>query len=270
MITIKIPKAAVSILSLVFLLFFSSVAYTQETSLTFRNSTLASSASSLPFWLHAGQNGKFAESSQFLNLSELQFHTTGNIGNSQWKYLAATNLIAGLADENYFRANQLFAGIQYNRFILKAGWFSNEIHYNGLSSTNGDIHWSNNIRPLPRIRLQTDDFITFSFFPHWFSIKSLYEEGFLNDDNRYVQNAHLHHKNVYLGFQLNPSTFLALGLDHYAQWDGTHPELGSLPGGFNNYYPVYIWTSQVQRNSSDGDQRICIRQSTRKIHCHAK
>ncbi len=225
----------------------------QKTNLFFRNSTLTTSGN-LPFWLYANQNGKFEESTQFLNLSELNAETAGIIGNSKWSYRVETNLIAGLANENYFRANQLFGGLQYTKFILKAGWFPNKTRYNGLSSANGDIHWSNNIRPLPRIRLQSDEFISFSFFPHWFFVKGLYEEGFLNDENRYVQNTHLHHKDVHFGFQLNPRTFLSIGLDHYSQWGGVHPIRGQLPESWDAY-KRYIANGAGSKDFPVSDQR---------------
>lgn len=238
-----------------FIIFSANLVSAQSSAdLFIRNSTLGAAGDQLPFWLHANQNGKFMESAQFLNLSEISAEITGTIDSSRWSYQLSADIIAGLTDENYFRANQFFAEMQYSKFILKAGWFPNKTMYNGLSSTNGDMHWSNNIRPLPRIRLQSEGFITFTFLPTWFFIKGMYEEGFLNDESRYVQHTHLHHKDVHFGFQLNSRTFLSVGLDHYSQWGGIHPIRGQLPESLDAY-KRYITNGAGSEDFPVSDQR---------------
>jgi hypothetical protein len=114
---------------------------------------------------------------------------------------------------------------------------SEPINYAGLSSTNGNLMWSNNSRPLPRIELASNGFIPFFFWKDWFSLKFEYEENFLTD-KRYVDGGQLHHKNLFFRAKLSKSWCLTAGIDHWTYWGGTSPTLGELPG-FEDY-PRYI------------------------------
>ncbi len=128
---------------------------------------------------------------------------------------------------------------------MKAGAQPDPILYAGLSSTNGNMDWSNNARPLPGIAFSTDGFIPFFFWKKWFSVKGFYAEYFLND-RRYVENAHLHHKYAWARASLN-SWKISLGLDHWVYWGGTSPDLGNLPG-FDNYFR-YIFSLRGKKTS---------------------
>lgn len=224
--------------TLIFILLLSSYIGNGQVikNLQITNNTYLSNSDDLPFWFVSNQNGKLNTGSSPLNLSELKVMLSDSLSaNSNFSYSMGTNVIAGIADNNYLRANELYASVYCKIFKLKTGLFQNEVKYFGLSSTNGDFHWSNNTRPIPRIQLATNDFIRFKFFPSWLKIKGKYEEGILNDDNRYVKNTRLHHKLVHINFQLNEKSFLVVGLDHYAMWGGVSPNLGNLPSGFSDY-----------------------------------
>lgn len=222
--------------AIIFILFIAEFIKAQEPSgITLTNNTLSGFAGQMPFWFHANQNGKVADDAAFINLFEARINVTGYLAEkNRLKYFAGSNLIAGLSEKSYCRANQLFAGMEYKKWRIKAGWFQNPVQYEGLSSTNGDIHWSNNIRPMPRVQLSTD-YLQLSFFPSWLSVRGLYEEAWLDDETRYVQEARLHHKNVFFRFNISAKSSFVVGLDHYSQWGGVHPTRGQLPAGFNDY-----------------------------------
>ena len=223
---------------------------------SFSNTLMGSSSEQFPFWFWVNQDGNINPSGSFINLSEVNINVSNSFkNNNTFKYNFGTDIIGGVGDENYFRVNKLFAGIQFKHWIFKAGLFHNKIQYNQLSSTNGDIHWSNNTRPLPRISLTTNNFISFAFFPEWLKINGIFEEGLLNDNNRYVQNAHLHHKHFFFGFQINPKTFFTVGLDHYSMWGGNHPILGQLPAGVNDYFR-YILGLPGSEEFTKSDQNL--------------
>lgn len=218
------------------------------------NSSLFSGTTRMPFWFVSNQNGKVKESAYYLNLTEVTLTAPESIRIlKNLSYYAGANVLAGIGSSNYFNVNQAYSGLGYKNWELKAGWFQNEQKYDGLSSTNGDIHWSNNIRPMPRIRLSTDYFRLF-LFPDWFSVHGLYEEAWLNDKSRSVQNARLHHKYLFFHFLLSSSSHLTAGLDHYVQWGGVHPKLGHLPSGFFDYFR-YVLGQPGTEDFIDSDQR---------------
>jgi hypothetical protein len=228
----------------------------KENQISISNSSYFSSAQEMPFWFWVNQNGKIDSQNSLLSVTEFNLYYS-NKQKKSLRFFSGTNLIGGLGKTNYFQINQLFVGMDYHDWILKAGTFQNPIIYNGLSSTNGDFHWSNNIRPIPRIQLSTNGFINipfFSFFPEWLKINVLYNEGLLNDKTRYV-NAHLHHKHLLFGLQLNSKSFLTLGLDHYSMWGGVHPSLGKLPGSFIDYFR-YILGLPGSDEFIKGDQNL--------------
>lgn len=219
------------------------------------NNLLNGNSEELPFWLHANRNGIIEPSVSLLNLTTAEARFISQAKNKNWKYTAGTVLLGGLGDKNYFQVNQLMAGIQYKKWMLTTGLFPDKIVYDGLSSTNGNFDYSNNTRPLPRIRLETDGFIRFTFFPGWLFVNGRYEEGLLDDANRFVQKAHLHHKYLWLGFSLSTSSFLTVGLDHYSMWGGTHPTLGKLPASLTDYFR-YILGLPGSDEFIKGDQNL--------------
>ncbi len=244
------------ILSFLFLCVFSIQVFSQtDTRITITNSFLGGSSDELPFWLYSNRNGEIEPSVSFLNLTGAEAHLSVFSKNKNWRYTAGTLLLGGVGDKNYFQVNQIFSGIRYQKWMLNAGLFPDRIIYDGLSSTNGDFHHSNNTRPFPRISLQTDGFVHFFFSPDWFFVSGRYEEGLLNDANRYVKHTHLHHKYVWLGFGLNATSFLTIGLDHYAMWGGTHPTLGKLPSGFGDYFR-YVLGLPGSDKFIKGDQNL--------------
>jgi hypothetical protein len=188
-----------------------------------------SSGSDLPFWFTTNQNGVFTMQNSTYQLitgsfkRELERDSLKDLG-----FTYGANLVYGYASESDLHLNQAWAGIRYKWLVFNVGMQSEPIARAGLSSTNGNIMWSNNARPLPRIEFASNGFIPFFFWKDWFSLKFEYEENFLN--NRYVDGAMLHHKNLFFSAKLPKSWRITAGLDHWVYWGGTSPVLGELPG----------------------------------------
>lgn len=201
--------------------------------------TMISSGSDMPFWMTANQNGIYSKHNSAYQLSQLSFRR--NIDRDSlknWGYTYGTSMVYAYAGSSDFQANEYWFGVRFRSIILKAGATSEPVLYNGLSSTNGNMYNSGNARPVPGLSLSSNGYIPFFIAKKWFSIKFNYEEGLLKD-KRYVSDAHLHHKNLYLKGILSPSLSLEIGIEHYVFWGGNSPTYGQLPG--KNEYLRYIF-----------------------------
>lgn len=210
-----------------------------------------SSGNDLPFWLVSNQNGVFSLKNSSYQLVQLGIERGLRRDSlKKWDIFYGGNLVYGYAGKSDFQFNQYWLGARYKWLIMKAGAQSDPVLYAGLSSTNGNMDWSNNARPLPGIAFSTDGFIPFFFWKKWLTVKAFYAEYILFD-NQYIDNAHLHHKYAIARASLD-SWKISAGLDHWVFWGGTSPVTGSLPG-FKSYLR-YIFGLRGSRNSSSIDR----------------
>jgi hypothetical protein len=220
-----------------------------------KNSSLASTDSLLPFWFAANRNGKIAASGSFLNVTEIfAGQTFDNASESSLSFTWGADFVAGFGKSGYYQLNRAFGGIFSKGWILKGGMFYDPVRYAGLSSSNGNITRSQNTRPHPMIRLSTLKYKPVPFMGKWLSFKAEYDEGLLND-NRYVDNAHLHHKSFYLSINPSPSWHINLGADHFVMWGGTSPNenIGKMPHSFKDYWK-YVTGSSGDKDFPMGEQ----------------
>lgn len=196
------------------------------------NTTFAATDSVLPFWLTANRHGKVNASNSFLNITDFAIGQVYKINpESNFDYTWGGNFIAAFGESNYYQVNQAFAGLSLKGWEIKGGMFYDEIRYAGLSTTNGNLARSQNARPVPTIRFSTLGYKPVPLMQNWLSFKGEYDEGFLNDE-RYVEGAHLHHKNLYFKFQTSSTFNFSIGFEHYVMWGGTstNENIGELPG----------------------------------------
>ncbi len=204
---------------------------------TLNNSLITSSDTVLPFWFSSNQNGLIEPSNQVLNLTTLYAGTENERPlKGKWTYQWGSQFAGGIARQSYFQINQLFAGLGFKGWELKAGLFNEPLLLNGLSTTNGNLARSNNARPYPTIRLATKDFVPSPFEIKWLSIKMVYDEGLLNDE-RFVDNTRLHHKALHAGFRFSDDWKFKIGAEHYVMWGGVSrdPAVGVMPTDFSSY-----------------------------------
>jgi hypothetical protein len=220
------------------------------------NTTLAATDSVLPFWFAANQHGKILASNSFLNITDLTIgQAYNNKSKSKLGYTWGGNFIAAFGENNYYQLNQAFAGLSLRGWEIKGGMFHDEIRFAGLSTSNGNIAVSGNAKPLPRVRFATLGYKQFPFWQNWLSFKGEYEEGFLNDD-RYVEGAHLHHKNLYFKFQTSSTFNFKIGFEHFVMWGGTsqNENIGDLPEGWNAYWH-YVFAIPGGEDFPETDQQ---------------
>jgi hypothetical protein len=224
--------------------------------ITISNTTFAATDSVLPFWFVANQHGRIQASNSFSNITDLTIgQTYNNTSKSKLGYSWGGNFVAAFGENNYYQLNQAFAGLSLFGWEIKGGMFYDEIRFAGLSTSNGNIAASGNARPVPKVRFATRGYKQFPFWQNWLSFKGEYEEGFLNDE-RYVDGAHLHHKNLYFKFQTSTSFNFKIGFEHFVMWGGTsqNENIGELPEGWNAYWH-YVFAIPGGEDFPETDQK---------------
>lgn len=230
-----IRKAPIHILFFLILLLFASGVKAQfhEYSGAAEFQGIFSSRSENPFWFHSNKRGRVDEG-------------TGMAG---WIYASGKYYIhpeatlevgTGLSFRDgylhHLRLDEFY--MQFENYWVRAtaGSKQREELYRGLSATNENILWSLNARPMPGLRLELLRPVEFWEEADLGFIASLEEYSMEND--RYVQNARVHHKSFHLVYSGFSNLEIRLGMQHFAQWGGTSAEYGVLPGGFSDYLTV--------------------------------
>lgn len=225
----------------------------QQLFISATNQTLIATDSVQPFWFVSNQHGKFSAAGSFANLTDLYLGMNyDESAFTGFSYSWGINGVAVLSSKNEFTLNRLFGAVAWKGWELKAGTFYNPVLYAGLSSTNGNLARSDNSRPVPTIRFSTLGYKKLPFWQNWLSFKFEYDEGFLNDE-RYVANAHLHHKSLYGKFRLTQTAWFTAGFEHYVMWGGKSPVYGQLPDGWNDYWQ-YVFALPGNDNFPGMDQ----------------
>jgi hypothetical protein len=188
-------------------------------------SSLASTNGQLPFWLWANQLGRYDQYSNTIQNFELFGNHSYQFGESDFSIEGQTRLNVLFADDTNIRFTELLGALNWKWLQIKTGAFANEEMYNGLSASNGNLCSPQNARPNPRLRLGLNRYVPVYF--DWVSVYTYYEEGLLNDD-RYVEDTHLHHKVFYLRLGHPSKLQITMGLEHFVMWGGTHPSYGQL------------------------------------------
>lgn len=226
-----------------FLIIFTFVLLTFETvgqtnsALSISNSTLVSTSDKMPFWLWANTDGKIEADNSFLNLSEINGSVLHFFNDSNSYIKTGAQMVYGAGNTSqYFQPNQLFAGINLNNWELNIGLYHNNLLFDGLSSTNGDLSKSRNARPYPRITISISEYKPVPFLNKILSFKGEFSEGILND-NRFVNNTLLHHKSLYFKIETFQNFDIQAGLEHFVMWAGTsqNKDIGDLPRSASDY-----------------------------------
>ncbi len=208
---------------------------------------LASTEERLPFWLHNNQRGRVSKD--------------GNI--SSW---VSGKKALFLSDDSYlvFGAGALFKDGKGESLVIDElyGHFQNSWMYatlgrkqrpegyNGISSSNASILWSLNARPMPGIQVGTTHPI-FVLGDQGLGFEGSWNE-YLMGNNRVVEGARLHHKNLRFVFRAG-SWQMKAGIQHMVQWAGESPRYGPQPDSFQDYLTI-ITGGAGGADATEGDQ----------------
>lgn len=234
---------------------------------------MASSSRQLPFWLRTNQYGivPVAGPSGTLRGGIRRDYQpdTSTTHRRRFDWGAGAYGVANVGQTTEWRLPELYAKVRYGRVELWAGR-RRELYGIGDSTlSSGFVGWSGNALPIPKVQLQTPDFVPIGgFFKKILAFRVGYAHGWFNAP--YIQGALFHQKYVYgrFGKPHWPFHFYA-GLNHQVQWGGHADYLlgspfavyGRLPSSFQDYislvlgrYPKDLVNNQ--QTTFDGENRV--------------
>ncbi len=192
-----------------------------------------------PFWLISGRYGAIGNKPVNIWLS-------GGVAGKKVitesiSVLGTVDLMARQSDEGRIILRQGYLGMKTGPLIVRGGVWESHYGTAGSSLSSGNLLWSGNALPLPRIGIETDGYITIPRTGGFAGFSGgLIHGWFLSD--KYVDNAFLHHKYVSLRLGGRLPVHLEAAMHHYAQWGGisSDPGQGELPRSFADYLKVFF------------------------------
>lgn len=224
-----------NILLFCLLLPFSS-AYSQNRSVDYNIavSGFAATEKRLPFWLTSNRYGLIPDGNGGL------LEAGVSSGFSDRHRIGFAYGISGagfLSDYDHkILIDQLYISGKWRNIRLDLGMIHKDTEYNGISSTNGNIIWSNNSRTLPGYNFRTDYMVLpwtgriLSFKFNWADYRMI--------DDRYIEDTRLHNKSAFLKITPSSRWEIIVGLEHWAQWGGKSPIYGRQPSSFKDYLRI--------------------------------
>lgn len=208
------------------------------------------SSGKLPFWMWANQRGKINEE----GISAVQDLTyrplTTTFGDFDIRSGADLTLSNGL--DHSLNISELFVDIEYQKIGAKFGRFYQTQGLNDGELAVGSMMKSRNAGAFIGASAGTTQFNSFPLAQGYFR----YHVGishFWFEDDRYVDNALLHSKFLYLQIDLSPLKLVG-GIIHYVMWGGTNPDIGKMPQSFNDYLRVIFARGASDNTTIDSER----------------
>ena len=195
-----------------------------------------SKSQSKPFWFYSQQRGRVDDSTNFAGWVSLGYNF--NTGANSSFEVAGGFLYRDKALYEDLVLDELYAEFGNSWILAFIGLRHYDEQYSGLSATNGNMLWSLNARPMPGIGVHIEDPIYFIFNDH-VGLSGSWREYFMGK-RRFVKNARVHAKSLYIHYRSNNGFKVKLGIEHVVQWAGKSPEvyLGTLPKNFKDYLRI--------------------------------
>ena len=149
------------------------------------------------------------------------------------------------ANKNDLFVDELYCSLKWLKLHLDLGMVHPEKEFNGISAHNGSFINSTNARSMPGYNLHSE-YISIPFTRNILAFKFNISD-YLMIDKRFVDNARLHHKSLYLRITPHPRWEVIVGFEHWAQWAGTFPIYGKQPSSFSDYLRIFT----AQKGGSD-------------------
>lgn len=189
-----------------------------------------STGEELPFWMYHNMRGRISPNTNVAGW------VTGKL-DYELGYYSSLEFGAGLLYQDGIKdkifLDEIYAMYSGEWLEVIAGRRQQEELYNGLSSTNQNILWSLNTRPIPGLQIRTRKTV-FLFDRHILGFEGSWNEYFLEAD-RHVSAAKLHHKKFLLVLQPNEKWTFKGGGQHFVQWGGSSETRGDQSEKFEDY-----------------------------------
>jgi len=208
----------------------------------------------VPFWLHSNKRGlvpdksylmgDFAVGTDFNKDSKMAFDL-------MWKASA----VAYTGHKSKLILDDLYLSMKWNIFQFSLGQKADNIAFNGLSSTNGNLLYSNNARSYPKYEISVPEWTDIPLLEGIVSFKGLLSDG-VTTDNRYIDHALIHHKNLFVRLFKDKKFSISGGIDHVAMWAGTHPVHGNISVSADKYFKVFTGTGDKEGTFGNDSYRL--------------
>jgi len=202
---------------------------------------VSSSGTVAPTWLHANRNGAVSSRphSGTISLGIIKPATRPN----RWFDYDGAVVLSGTVQSGRSVAtgffNELYAHVRLYIVDVTAGIHPMYTPFGDAELSSGDLLFSDNAHPIPRISIGLDKYTPFPGLFGYVEIRGGVTHGWLGDQNEYVRKTLLHHKFIggRLGGRLPVN--LAYELHHAAQWGGYAGDL-DLGNDFQSFKNICL------------------------------
>jgi hypothetical protein len=203
----------------------------------FRLSTAAATAGSLPFWLHADQYG-VVDPASANTIGELSVYSPFD---AQKAFSLSWGLdgVARLSDNSSAYLSEIYLKLKYSWLQLNAGRFKEQLGVYGGDLSSGSFIWSGNSTPMYKVCVFLNDYVDVPLTGGFVGIKGYFGHGWFGN-NRYVRDAYLHQKSVFVKLGGRHRLNVVAGLLHNAMWGGYSQTIGELPSGLDDFWSVFM------------------------------
>jgi hypothetical protein len=217
-------------------------------------STSVGTESEVPFWLQSNKRGLVPNKSYVMGDFSLgmDFKKEKTQGiDFMWEASA----VAYTGDDTKFIIDNLYTGFKWKMFRFYLGQKADEIAFDGLSSSNGNILYSNNARSYPKYEIAVPEWTDIPLLEGIVSFKGMLSDG-ITMDNRYIDNALIHRKNLFVRLFKDSKFSVSGGLEHVAMWSGDHPAYGEISKSLSKYWKVFRGTGDKDGTFTNDSYRL--------------
>lgn len=207
-------------------------------------SSLASTGSTAPFWLHAKENGNISAAPFSGNITAGIYKPTTRP--SRWYDYDFAVALTGRFDSErttgYFR--QLYAHVRLYIIDITAGIRPMTCGSQNPSLSTGGLLFSGNAQPIPRISVGIDEYTPFPGLFGYLEFKCGMTHGWFVDASRIdttvaTRNALLHYKFVGLRVGGRLPINVSYEFHHAAQWGGYSPTYGQFATDWSTFSRIF-------------------------------
>lgn len=195
----------------------------------------------MPFWARTGGDGLLPVTSGGLVTAgaDVSYRASSGFFFEGGVNLAGAAAVKSQLYDNavYGMVDRLYVSGGWKMLRLDVGMLPREKSLGDLSISGGDVMWSGNARNIPGINASTD--WIYLEKGHWIGVKGNLAHYQLID-NRYVDRAMIHNKEIAVKIALGRNIDLIGGFAHWAQWGGNSPVYGDYPVSLKNFYRIFM------------------------------
>lgn len=198
-----------------------------------------SSGSNIPYYFSSNRYGAISPTANAAYLRgkvDYAYQTA-----SQFSFKVGLDVIGSTSSKEYYANNshvqQLYAEVAYKKVSLSLGQWEDKQMLVNSELSSGNMVWSNNARPMPQVKIGTNDFVaipgTGGWVNFWFDMAYGHQtDGGYNKDIcemvtgekrpfTVIDNPYFHRKNFFLRTKADELVVATVGVEHVAQFGGT-------------------------------------------------